>query len=191
MCMDPLSAALMAGGAGGQGALAGITGLFSSFGGIGTAATVASGAVGAYSSIQAGNAAAAAAEATAARQQEAAQDSLRMGEDESDRQRRAGAAVLAQKRVAMAANGVDTSAITAIEQLDDTKNLIETDAFAIRQNATKQATGFSQQAANSLTEGLNARSQGRFGAVSTLLSTGAKVGSKYSQWARERAPRYA
>lgn len=191
MCADPLTMALISGGAGGQGMLAGVTGLFSSFGGMGTALAAASTATAAYSGVQAGNAAKDAAKATAARQEEAARDSLRMGEDESDRQRRAGAAVLAQQRVAMAANGIDASAITAIEQLDDTKRLIETDAFAIRQNATKQATGFSQQAANSITEGLNAQSQGRMGAVSSLLSGGAKVGAKYSQWARERSPRYA
>lgn len=173
MCFDPVSITAMLGNIG--------------FGGLGTAATAASGVVGAYSAIQQGNAAKAAAEATARQQETAARESLRQGEDESDRQRRAGAAMLAQQRVAMAANGVDASGVTAIEMLDDTKNLIEEDAFAIRQNARNAASNYSQMAANSRAEGASAASTGRWGAVGTILSTGAKVGEKYSQWARDRS----
>lgn len=182
--------ALISGGAGGQGVLAGITGLFSSFGGWGTAATVASGAAAGYGAVQQGNAVQAAAEATAKQQDAAAVDSLRQGEDESDRQRRAGAGILAQQRVAMAANGIDASAASAIEMLDSTKGDIEFDAFAIRQNAGRQAAGLSQQATNSRVEGQNALSAGRWNAAGTLLNTGAKVGAKYSQWARSRTPGY-
>lgn len=86
----------------------------------------------------------------------------------------------------MAANGIDTSAASAIEQLDSTKGAIEDDAFAIRKNATQQAGVYSQQAANSRAEGANARSAGMWGAAGTLLTTGAKVGPKYSEWARSR-----
>ncbi len=154
-------------------------------GAIGTAATAASGVVGAYSSIQSSKAAAAAAEATAKQQAAAARESIIAGDQESDRQRRAGAAVLSQQKVAMAANGVDLNSASALELLDDTKAGIEADAFAIRKNATNQAQNYNQMAANSITEGRNAKSQGTWGAVSTLLSTGAKVGEKYSQWARK------
>lgn len=183
MCLDPLTAALTAATSSGGG------GLFSS---LGSLFSVGSGVVGAYSSIQSGRAAQAAAEATARQQESAARESLRQGDDESERKRRAGAAVLAQQRVAMAANGIDVSSASAIEQLDDTKAAIEDDAFAIRQNFRNQAGNYSQMAANSRTEGANALSQGRWGAAGTILSTGAKVGEKYSQWARDRAtPRYA
>ncbi|MTH65076.1 hypothetical protein [Paracoccus shanxieyensis] len=188
MCADPLTMALTA-----AGAPTGIGGFFGSLfggaglGGIGTAASAASGVVGAYSAIQQGNAAAAAAEATAKAQEAAATDALRQGEDESDRQRRAGAAMMAQQRVATAANGVDASSASALEMLDDTKRLIEDDAFAIRQNAQRQAEGFGQAAANSRTEASNARSAGRWEAAGTLLTTGARVGSKYSQWALQRS----
>lgn len=142
-------------------AFAALPGLFSSLGTIGTVATAASGVVGAYSSIQSGNAAAAAAEATAKQQTAAARESLIAGEEESDRQRRAGAVMLAQQKVAMAANGVDLGSASALEMLDDTKAGIEADAFAIRKNATNQAQNYSQMAANSITEGRNAKSQGR------------------------------
>lgn len=156
-----------------------------SMGAVGTVASAASGVVGAYSAIQSGNAAAAAAEATAKQQEAAARESVIAGDEESDRQRRAGAAVLSQQKIAMAANGVDLNSTSALELLDDTKAGIEQDAFAIRKNATNQAQNYSQMAANSLTEGRNAKSQGTWGAAGTLLSTGAKVGEKYSQWARK------
>lgn len=182
MCFVPALAAL------GTAAQAG-GGLFSS---LGSLFSIGSGVVGAYSAVQQGRAAQAAAEATAKQQEAAARESIRQGEDESERKRRAGAAVLAQQRVAMAANGVDVSSASAIEMLDDTKAAIEDDAFAIRQNFRNQAGNYSQMAANSRTEGANALSQGRWGAAGTILATGAKVGEKYSQWARDRAtPRYA
>lgn len=161
--------------------------LLGSMGSIGTAASVASGAVGAYSAIQSGNAAAKAAEATARQQEAAAREALTQGEDESDRQRRAGASMMGQQRVAMAANGIDASSASAIELLDDTKAGVEDDAFAIRKNALRSAQGMSQMAANSRAEGANAKSQGLWSAAGTILSTGAKVGEKYSQWAREKA----
>lgn len=180
MCfVDPLSIGLAAAGAP-VGPMAWLGSMFSGLGGVGTAAQAASGVVGAYSAIQSGNAAQAAAQATARQQDAAARDALRQGEDESDRQRRAGAAVLAQQRVAMAANGIDASSASAIEMLDDTKRDIELDAFAIRRNATSQAQGLSQMAANSRTEGANAASQGLWGGVGTILTTGAGIGSAYS-----------
>lgn len=193
MCVPALAALPgLAGAASGSGFLGGLSGIASSFGGWGTVATAASTAVAGYSAVKSGNAAQAAAEATAKQNDAAARDSIRQGEDESDRQRRAGAAVLAQQRVAMAANGVDASGATAIEMLDDTKAAIEDDAFAIRKNATNQARNFTQSAVNARVEGDNAASAGRWGAAGSLLSGGAKVGAKYSQWARERGtPGYA
>lgn len=155
--------------------------------GLSTIFTAASGAVSTYSAVQQGNAAEAAANATAKQQEASARQTLVQGEEESDRQRRAGAAMLAQQKVAMAANGIDVSSASAIETLDDTKGAIEEDAFAIRQNARNSAGNLSQMAANSRTEGANAASAGRWGGMSTILSTGATVGAKYSGWQRSRA----
>lgn len=168
-------------------AFPGLGAALSSFGGLGTAASAASGLVGAYSSIRNANAANAAAQATAKQQEQAALDSLRQGEDESDKARRAGASMMAQQRVAQAANGIDVSAPSALEVLDDTKRGVEQDAWAIRKNANNAATGYMQQAANTRQEGRNALSQGRWGSAGTLLTTAATVGDKYSQWARRRA----
>lgn len=154
---------------------------------IGTAASAASGVVGAYSTLQQGKAAEAAAKATAKQQQEAAVESLRQGAEESDRQRRAGAVQMAQQKIAMAANGVDLGSASAIEVMDDTKAMIEEDAFAIRHNAGQQAKGYAQQAANSLTQGRNAKSESRWGAFNTILNTGAKVGPKFRAWSNAGA----
>lgn len=192
MCVAAMAtlATMFGGGTAAAGTAAAGTGIAST---LATAATLASAGVGAYSAIRSGNAAEAAAQATARQQEQAARDSMRRGEDESDQRRRAGAAILAQQRVAMAANGIDVSSASAIEHLDSTRKDIEADAFAIRKNARLQADGYSQQASNSLAEGANAASAGMWGAAGTLLSVGAKVGDKYSSWARSRTttPRYA
>lgn len=185
MCLDPLSMALASAGAGGGG-FAGILGSLG-IGSVGTAASVASGAVGAYSAVQQGKAAQRAAEATATAQEAAARQTIAQGEEESTRQRRAGAAQMAAQKVAMAANGVDLGSAAAIETLNDTKLAIEDDAFAIRTNAGNQAKGLAQTAANSRTEGRNARSQAGWGAFNTVLGTAARVGPKFASMARSGA----
>lgn len=177
---------LAAAGVPGVGGLSGILGALG-MGGIGTAASAASGAVGAYSALQQGKAAESAAKATAAQQEEAARETLRQGTEESDRQRRAGAVQIAQQKIAMAANGIDLGSASAIEVMDDTKAMIEDDAFAIRYNAGQQAGGYAQQAANSLTQGRNAQSEARWGAFNTVLNTGAKVGPKFRAWSQAGA----
>lgn len=178
--------ALASAGVPGVGGISGILGSLG-LGGIGTAASAASGAVGAYSALQQGKAAESAAKATAAQQEEAARETLRQGTEESDRQRRAGAVQMAQQKIAMAANGVDIGSASAIEVMDDTKAMIEDDAFAIRYNAGQQARGYAQQAANSLTQGRNARSDARWGAFNTILNTGARVGPKFRAWSQAGA----
>lgn len=170
-----------------SGTIASVMGAVGGMGGLGTAASAASGLVGAYSAVQQGNAAKEAAKATANQQEAAARESLRQGEQESDRQRRAGAAMMAQQKVAMAANGIDLGSQAAIEVLDDTKVGIEQDTFAIRHNATNNAGAYAQQAANSLTGGANAQREARWGAAGTLLTTGAKIGPKWRQWANAGA----
>ena len=187
MCVpfDPLTLALASAGAP-TGGMAGLFSIFGGAGGLGTAAQAASGVVGAASSLANGRAAASAAQASANAQEKTARDLLEQGEEESDRQRRAGASALSQQKIAMAANGVDLGSAAAIETLDASRSAIEDDAFAIRKTATGRANNMFQTAANSRTEGKSAKSQSMFGAASSLLSTGARVGSKYSAWAANR-----
>ena len=122
---------------------------------------------------------------TARAQEQAAREALEQGADESDRRRQAGAALMGENRAAMAANGVDVTGAQALDVLDDTRFLIEEDAFAIRENSRRQARNFSQSAANSRTQAENARRDAFFAPVQTLLSTASSVGRQYSSWVAE------
>lgn len=167
MCIDPLS-------------LGAIGSFIAS--NVGTVASVASGLVGAYATVQNSRAQAKALEAQSAQEAEAARDALIQGEEESDRRRRAGAIQAGEQRAALAANGIDVEGEIALDILDDNQTLIEEDAFAIRENSRRAAKGFAQRSANSSTQASNARSQGTFGAISTVLTTASKVGSKFAKY---------
>ena len=162
------------------------TTLSTTLGSLSTALTVGSGVVGAVTAVQQGKANAAAAAATARAQEQSARETLQQGKDEADRRRRAGAALQAEQSVGLAANGVDLGSAAALDMLGDTKRLVEEDAFAIRENSRRAAAGLSQGAANSLAEAKSQRSAGKWGAIDTILTTGAKVGAKYSSWAAEK-----
>lgn len=156
-------------------------------GSLGTVATIGSGLITAYSQMQNAKAATQAAEQTATAQERAAFETLQQGEDESDRRRAAGAAIKSENRVALAASGVDVGGEHALDLLDDQSTIVEEDAFAIRETARRRATGFSQDAANSLTEANSQRSEATFAPISTILTTAAKVGSKYTPYITKEA----
>jgi hypothetical protein len=197
MCFDPVTiGATLAkvgttiGTALGGSAAAGGAAASAGAGGLATAMTLGSGLISTMGMIQNSRAQAKAAEMNARAQQEAARQAIEQGQQEAERQRRAGAAMLGEQRVAMAANGVDVTSAAAIDVLDDTRFLIEEDAFAVRENARRKAQGNAQAAANYRAEASSARSQGIFGAASTLLTTGAKVGKRYAHYAAQ-VPSYA
>lgn len=178
MCIDPISAT------------AAISSLGSSIstalaGGLGTAATVGGGLLSAYSSIQNGQAAKAAAMATADQQETAAIQALEAGDRERTLHARKVAALQGENKVALAASGIDLGSQAAIELLADTRTQAAEDAFAIRENAVRQANNFSQSATNSRVEGRNAASQGTWGALGTVLGTASQVGSRYKHYAAQ------
>lgn len=172
MCIDPVTA------------VAGLaTALGTTVGGLGIAATVAGGVVTAYSQVRNAKMQQRAANRTAVAQDEAARDALEQGNQESDRRRAAGAALKGENMAALAANGVDVGSEQAIDLLDDTHDLIEDDAFTIRENSRRQATNFAQGAANSRADAASAKSAAFFAPISTILGTTAKVGNKYASMA--------
>lgn len=192
MCFDPLSAmtalkaavtgftGLLGGGAAAGGAAAG-----GAWGALGTAATVAGGVVSAYSAVQNSKAAAAAANASAEQADHAALQALEAGErEELLHQRRVGA-LIGENRAALAASGVDVNSTAALDLLQDTNKQAAEDAFAIRENAQRQASGYGREAANYRTEAANAKSSGRWGAANTILGTVATVGSKYRHYVQQ------
>lgn len=192
MCFDPVSAfaavkATVAGlgtalsGAGGAAAGAGgaAAGAGSAWGTLGTVATAGSGLISAYSAVQNGNAQAEAANAMAKQQDQAAQQALEAGDREALLQQRRAAALQGENKVALAASGIDVNSTAALDLLGDSQLQANEDLFAIRTDAARTASGYGQQAASSRTAAQSARSQGRWGAVNTLLQTGAKVGDRY------------
>lgn len=183
MCVDPISLAAIGSTVAGTAGAAGST-----LGGLSTIFSVGSGLLGAYATFQNSRAQAAALEEQAAQQEAAARERLEQGREESDRRRRAGAIQLGEQRAALAANGIDVEGDLALNLLDDSSTIISEDAFSIRENSRRGAQGLSQQAANSRTQATNARSEGTFGAISTILTTGAKVGSKFRQYSQPQQP---
>lgn len=172
MCFDPVS----------MGAL--ISGIGSTtLGTIATVASLAGTAVSAYSMMQNSRAQAAVATQNAAAQEEAALDAIEQGAQESDRRRAAGAAMMSENITALASGGVDVSSEPAIDLLDEQRDLVEQDAFVLRENARRAAKGHAQQAGNYRSEAATARSNAFFGPLSTILGGVAKVGSKYASYA--------
>lgn len=146
---------------------------------IGTIASIGSGVVGAVSSIQGGNAAAAAASATAQQQERAAIQAMEASEREAMLTQRRAAQMRGENRVALAAQGVNVNSVEAIELLENFDTQVEEDLFAIRENGVRAANSYGQDAANSRAQGASAKSQGRWGAGSSLLSTAARVGERW------------
>lgn len=118
-------------------------------------------------------------------------EALEAGERASDMKRRRGAAMMANQRASMAANGVDVSSGDAVDFLDDTNFMVEEDAFTIRENARGQGQNLRNQGANFRADAASARSASVFNPVSTLLTGAAtiltrspKVGARYADWSQ-------
>lgn len=168
---------------GGAAATAGAAGGASALAGLSTLATVAGGAITAYSGYQNAKAAEAAAKVNAQQADLAALDAIREGADRSDQVRRRAAAMRADQKVAMAANGIDVGSASAIELLDETTLLGEQDAFAIRESSRSVARGQDVQAANYRADASTARSEAFYRPVQTILGTASKVGRQYASYA--------
>ena len=109
------------------------------------------------------------------------------GERENDLQRRRVGQLQGDNRAALAASGVDVNSGAAIELLKDTRWQAEEDALAIRENATRNANTYGQQAANSRADAASAKSAGMWGSVGTVLGTATKVGDRYKYYYGQKA----
>lgn len=172
----PLMAAIGLGGASTAGAVAG--GSFLKV--LSTVATIGSTAVSAAAAIQQGKTA----EANAEYMEEAARKEVEAGERDSDRQRLRGAKLMGEQKVKMAANGIDLGSDAALDVLDDTKTLIEEDAFSIREGAYNDATGSLRQAANYKAEA----NMAPLNAGGLILGGASKVASRWDSWKDYEVP---
>lgn len=183
MCIDPVSIGLAISTVGASigTALGGTAAAGSAAaGGIGTALTLASGGLTVYSQMQNARMQGQIATRNAEAQDRAAIEAMREGEDRSTRQRQAAAVLQGQQRVGMAANGIDVTADSAIEFLDETKTLAEEDAFAIRESSRRMAGNADIAASNARAEAQSQRSASFFEPVGTVLGTASRVGRRYA-----------
>lgn len=147
-----------------------------------TAASAAMSAVGQY---QQGQAAKQVGRNNQIMSEYAAQDALRRGEDEAIAARRQAAQVRGGQRAAMAARGLDLTAGTPAELIDQTDFFGEQDVRTVRGNAARDAWSARTQGAQAAAEGRAAASQGTLGAAGSILGGAAQVAD---QWYRYKGP---
>ncbi len=140
----------------------------------------AQGLAGAQQSKAAGEASVAANEANAGFATRNANEALKTGAFESDRQRLQTAAAIGTQRAGFAANGVDVNSGSAANVQDDTAALGELDALTISNNAAKEAWGYQTQAQQSLLAAKNAKKSAQSSMFGSLLSAGAQGARAYT-----------
>lgn len=141
--------------------------------------TVIGGAVSAYGQNQAGKYAAAVAAQNAKNSDTLAGQTEQIGLQDELRARMQIRQILGKQRATAAANGLDVNTGSALDIMAETAGIGETDATMVRANAYRDAWGYRTQGANYRAEGAMARSAGRYGAASTLLTSGAQA---YGIW---------
>lgn len=133
-------------------------------------------AVSAYSQIAAGNYNASVANQNAKNLDQSARDTIDRGETAAARSGVATQRLLGSQRAAAAASGIDAGSGSALDILVSTAGIGELDAQTIRNNAAREAWGLRSEAAAQRAQGRFAKSAGKFGAGSTLLTGLASAG---------------
>lgn len=122
----------------------------------------------------------------------AAQDAIERGRVEELNQRIRTRQLAGRQRASLAANGVDVGYGSAIDMIEDTFKIGETDALTIRANAMREAMGYRAQGMNFEAEaGLysaqrrNLRAALPFELAGTALGTAGTVSSKWYQFSQQ------
>lgn len=120
-----------------------------------------------------------------------------VGAIEEERHRAKVRQMAGTQRANLAAQGIDLQSGTAVDIVDETYTLGETDALTIRFNAMQEAFGYRTSAVNERNSGKFAQWSGKRQATGTYLSTSASLAgmgaSAYSSGAfgaKAAAPRY-
>lgn len=138
-------------------------------------ASMAGGLMSAYGQLQQGEYQAGIAKNNAIVQQQQAKDALQRGEQAELHQRIRSAQAVGRQRAQMGAAGVGLSSGSPSQVLQDTAKLGELDALTVRNNAQREAYGHNVEEMNFKSDAKFARMKGRYGAASTLLTTGSNV----------------
>lgn len=98
-------------------------------------------------------------------------------------------------KAGMGASGVDVNTGSYADVQDAASALGELDAMTIRSNTSRKVYGYRVEGQNQETaakladyEADNARSSGKLGFLSSLLSTASSVGGRYAGWQRTYGP---
>lgn len=122
-----------------------------------------------------------------------AEDAIARGAEAEQRSRADTRGTIGAQRVAFAAQGIDIASGSAADVQGDTAYLGELDALTIRNNAKREAWGYTVEAMNYRAQGRLARLGGRnsqraanMQATSTLLTTAADIGQIGSQLPKKK-----
>lgn len=140
----------------------------------------AAAAVQAYGQNQASNAEAADAEQNAEIGRLRAGDALARGAAAGGQIRAEGSQQVGAQRVATAAGGVSVRSGTPVNLFSSTRATAELDAQTARSNATREAWGHQVGEAQDRTKAAVARRSSVLGPLSTLVGSGAQMGSMYA-----------
>ena len=120
--------------------------------------------------------------------QQQAVDATRRGEEEVSAFRRQVRGLIGTQRAGFSGQNVDVDVGSAVDVRQDAERLGASDMERIRRNAEREAQGFKTEAENYRRSGQIARSQGRWGAASTLLGgTGSLLLNRYG-WGTTQVP---
>jgi hypothetical protein len=125
--------------------------------------------------VKAGNAQDKAAKADAAVGERRAIDVEEAGQEEEARFRAGVRGLIGKQRVGFAAQGVEVSSGSAVDVQADAAYLGELDAIQIKNNAAREAWGIRQDAEQIRRSGSIAKSESRWGAATSILSTGSSL----------------
>ncbi len=104
-----------------------------------------------------------------------ADDAVRRGDKEAEAHKRRVKQLVGAQRAALAAQGIEIDADSALDVQEDTKLQGELDVQTIKNNAWREAWGYKVQANNYTSQGKFAQLAGKAEATSSILTGGAKA----------------
>jgi hypothetical protein len=104
-----------------------------------------------------------------------ATDALERGRTNEKRQRQTTEGVIGSQRTSLAAQNVDVNKGSSLDVQADAAYLGELDALTIRNNAAKEAYGYTVQAQDLRQRGKYAKQEGEMGAINTIVGAGSSI----------------
>lgn len=153
-----------------------------------TALSAGSALVGGLQSAAASRYSAKIGQANADRDRAAAQDALKRGGIEEQRQYQRNAQRMGMQRASMAASGLDLGFGTPMDIIEDTARVGWEDAQTVRENAAREATGYEIRAWNADAQASADKANAKAAVWSAALDAGGTVLSGAQQYRKLKAP---